>query len=470
MVQCFFHGTGQTNDGVCVEIRMGEYRVLLDCGLRNPELLLTLEDAPDIFFCSHAHTDHSRSISALHQRFPDLPSYASDVTIALLQPDLPPDSLKPFPWYTPIELLPNLKVQFFQAGHLPGAAIIGLTYSAPESPESRPERLLYCADVCLANIRLAEGLNLAELREFSPDVLIIEGTYGVDRHPPRRQLENQLMELLDRTLEAGRSVLMPVPKLGLAQEVLMLLRSHHLFSGRKLVVEIDDAIAEVCNHYETLVPSFPLAIQNFARYQSLFLDPIVRPYIHRSNLQSSIFANPSEPRIVLTSTIDGLDKICETGDWTTFLPHYRNGDLSTLNADQAEIYLLPDHCDGSTLPQIIHTLRPQHLVLTHAPLEQLTALAALDELTSRYKLHIPTPGHLLDLPIADAFYQPAPPETRYDGELVQTQTEVLLSLPIEIQDDPRWKAFADTGLIDAQWQNGTLIIRGISQREWLNRD
>ena len=469
MVQCFFHGTGQTDDGVCVEIRMGNYRVLLDCGLRNPDLLLTL-DPPDLFFCSHAHTDHSRSILALHQRFPDLPCYSSDVTIALLQRDLPPNCLKPFPWDTPIELLPNLTVQFFPAGHLPGAAIIGLTYSDPERHESRPERLLYCGDVCLANTRLVEGLNLGELRDFSPDVLIIEGTYGVDRHPPRRQLENQLMELLDRTLESGRSVVMPVPQLGLAQEVLMLLRSHHLFSGRKLVVEVDDAIAEICSHYEALVPSFPLAIQNFARYQSLFLDSLVRPYIHRSTQVASPFAIPTEPRIVLTSTIDGLSKIYETGHWSTFLPHYRNGDLNTLDADNAEIYLLPDHCDGSTLPQIIHTLRPQHLLLTHAPLEQLTALAALDELTSRYKLHIPTPGHLLDLPIADAFYQPAPPETRYDGELVQTQTEVLLSLPIEIQNDPRWKAFADTGLIDAQWQNGTLVIRGISQREWLNRD
>ena len=462
MVQCFFHGTGQTSEGVCVEIRMGDYRVLLDCGLRNPDLLLGLE-APDLFLCSHAHIDHSRSISNLQQQFPDLPLYASSVTIALLESQ----AIQPLPWREPIELLPNLVVQIFPAGHLPGAAVIGLTYTALE----RPERVLYCADVCLANMRLTEGLNLAELREFSPDVLIIEGTYGTDRHPPRRQLENQLMELLDRTLESGRSVVMPVPQLGLAQEVLMLLRSHHLFSGRKLIVEIDTEIAEVCDRYETLIASFPLAIQNFARYQSLFLDQSVRPYIQHSVQRSNAAFLPTiDPYIVLTTTIDRLDEVYKAEEWTTFLPHYRSGELGELNASDAEIYLLPDHCDGSTLPQIIHTLRPQHLILIHAPIEKLTDLATLDELTSRYKLHIPTTRQLLELPIADAFYQPAPPEIRYDGELIQTQAEVLLSLPIEILDDPRWKAFSDTGLIDAQWQNGTLMIRGLSQREWLNRD
>ncbi len=462
MLQCFFHGTGQTSEGVCVEIRMEEYRVLLDCGLRNPEVLLSLE-SPDLFLCSHAHIDHSRSIAELQQRYPDLPLYASDVTATLLQNP----AIQVLPWRDPIELLPHLIVQLFPAGHLPGAAVILLTHTGVAQ---RSQRLLYCGDLCLSNTRLTEGFQLSVLRGLAPDVLIIEGTYGTDRHPPRRQLENQLMELLDRTLESGRSVVMPVPKLGLAQEILVLLRSHHLFSGRKLIVEIDDAIAAVCEQYEQLSASFPLAIQNFARYQSLFLDQSVRPYIQRLNISSSQALPSDSPRIVLTTEIDHLDTLCATGNWTTFLPHYRNGALAEFNPPNAEIYLLPDHCDGSTLPQIIHTLRPQHLVLTHAPIEKLTDLATLDELTSRYKLHIPTTGQCLELPIAESFYQPAPPEIRYDGELVQTQTEVLLSLPIEILDDPRWKAFADTGLIDAQWQNGTLVIRGISQREWLNRE
>jgi Cft2 family RNA processing exonuclease len=464
MVQCFFHGTGQTADGVCVEIRMGDYRVLLDCGLRNPDTLLQL-NAPDLLLCSHAHIDHSRSIASLQAQYPELPVYASDVTIALL--DNP--SIQALPWRTPIELLPYLMVQIFPAGHLPGAAVIRLTYTG----ETLPQQLLYCGDLCLSNTRLTEGLPLAELRGLAPDILIIEGSYGTDRHPPRRQLENQLMELLDRVLESGRSIVMPVPKLGLAQEILMLLRSHHLFSGRKLVVEVDEAIAQVCDRYEKLTATFPLAIQNFARYQSLFLDRSVRPYIQRMVEPLAVTADAKrEPRIVLTTAIEDLKRLEQSvdEDWTVFLPHYRSGELAEFQAPDAEIYLLPDHCDGSTLGQIIHTLRPQHLILTHAPIEKLTDLAALDELTSRYKLHIPTTGQCLDLPIATSFYQPAPPETRYDGELVQTQTEILLSLPIEILDDPRWKAFADTGLIDAQWQNGSLVIRSISQREWLGRE
>jgi len=38
----------------------------------------------DLVFCSHAHSDHIRGLMALHQTYPQLPVYASEVTVQLL--------------------------------------------------------------------------------------------------------------------------------------------------------------------------------------------------------------------------------------------------------------------------------------------------------------------------------------------------------------------------------------------------
>ncbi len=487
MLHCFFYGTGRSDEGVCIELQIAGYRVLLDCGLRDrPDLRQGLLQAepPDLVLCSHAHADHVRSLPAFHEAFPLVPIYSSDVTADLIEldPALNSGTIEPLPWRSSQELLPNLTVQLFPAGHLPGAAIILLT----DTSGDRPQTFLYTGDLSLANSRLTDGLKLEELRGLSPDVLLIEGTYGTDRLPHRRQLETQLMEKLDRALESGQSVLLPVPVLGLAQEILILLRSHHLFSGRSVNIWVDEAIATVCEQYERLIPSFPSSIQNFARYQALFLDTTIRPWIQRleqfEQLQSpndltpnSLTPNsltlPSVPQILLIPELDSIEDNWPTwvrslmqqwsttdlrsSDWVVFMPH--------TDSPETETYFLPDHCDGATLPQVIHNLRPQHVIFIHGTEEKLLQLAELDDLNSRYKLHIPSPGSALELPIAPNFSRPALPDVSYEGELVETETEVLLSLPSEIKADPRWKKLSDLGMVSAQWQGNTLVIRGLSQ-------
>lgn len=520
MLQCFFYGTGQSDEGICVEVHIAGYRILLDCGLRDCSKLLKA-DPPDLLILSHAHSDHVRSLSPFHRAFPTVPVYSSEVTAQLS--NATHDSIQSIPWRSSLELLPNLRVQLFPAGHLPGAAMILLT----DTHSSRSQTLLYTGDLSLTNSRLTEGLKLEEIRGLSPDVLIIEGTYGTDRHSHRRQMETQLMERLDRALEAGQSVFMPIPALGLAQEVLILLRSHHLFSGRSVTIWVDEAIATVCEQYEQMIPSFPSSIQNFARYQPLFLDRTIRPWVRRlepaeiwdepveDGPEDSLEVSPARrsfmpfddarfassppepsPTIVLIQKSDAVDQpwpswlpsAIQHQNWLIMLPHleYPNqGRLDRLN-DQLKIlfgpngqpstwekggleapietYQLPDHCDGATLPQVIHNLRPQHVVFIHGPEDRLLQLAELEDLNSRYKLHIPASGNRLELPIAEYFVPPTLPDVTYEGEIVETETEILLSLPRDIVADPRWKTLADLGVIVAQWQGNTLVIRAISQR------
>lgn len=481
-LSCFPYGVGHNVEGICLLVQLGQYRILLDCGIEDISPLLA--DSPlDFAICSHAHLDHVRGLWALHQQEPHLPIYTSAVTASLLPlywPDRPEPEIQGFcqvlPWRSPIQIADDLSVEFFPAGHLPGAAAVVLTYTSP----NRVYRLLYTGDFFLSNSRLVEGLPLESLRGLHPDVLIIEGSYGTARHSRRRQQEKQLMARIDRALSNGLSVLMPVPPIGIAQEILMLLRSHHQFTGRDLDIWVDGQVAAACDRYLHLLPHLPTAVQNFAKHQPLFWDEQVLPRMRR--YPDSADDLDRYPCVVLTDDTADLRRYCppETGPWLVLLPDATppgamqglEGEQQLHNAPhiQLETYLLSQHSDGRNTTQLIHNIRPQHIIFVHGSPTYLADLTSLEELQNRYQLHSPHVGTLVELPIGDTFIQPeAPPPNHYEGEINELDTAISFNLPTAIVSDPRWQQFADTGLVEARWQGEELVLRGISQRELLSQ-
>lgn len=465
---------------------MGPHRILLDCGLADLSPLLASDPPADLVLCSHAHADHARGLLALHGAHPGLPIYASEVTTELLPlnwPDEPvPRFCQALPWRTPVELRQGLIAELIPAGHLPGAAALRLTYRA----ENRSYTALYTGDFLLSNSRLVDGFPLDELRGLRPDVLLLEGSYGTARLPHRRQQENQLAERIHRALSEGQSVLMPTERLGLGQELLLLLRSHHHFTGRDLDIWVDGGVALGCDIYLAMLDHFPEAVQNFARHQALFWDERIRPRLRRFEADSAIHATPA---VVFTSQDADLNRYCQlTAPWLLLLPQ-QPGRLGAVEravrqnlADSeslqrllqsgqltVETYLLGEHCDGAGTTQMIHNLRPQHVVLTHGSPAYLSDLTSLEELQNRYHLHSPAAGMRVALPVGETFLQPAAPQLRYEGEIAELETAVVLSLPDAIRANPRWQEFADTGLVEARWQGEELVLRSLSQRELLSQ-
>ena len=274
-LSCFVYGAGHEEEGVCLLLHIGEYRILLDCGLADVRDLLESDIPADFVFCSHAHEDHCRSLLQFHRHFPTLPIYISEVTSKLLpfhwlgEEDL--DNLswcQVLKWHSPINIAPDLQIEIVPAGHLPGAAAIIITYTTAE----RNYKVMYTGDFSVSNFQLVEGMSIENLRGLSPDVLILEGSYGTVRHPHRRLQEKQLMERINQALAKGQNILLPVPPIGLGQEILKLLRSHHQFTGRDLDIWVDESVALTCDLYLELLPQFPLSVQNFAKHQSLFWD------------------------------------------------------------------------------------------------------------------------------------------------------------------------------------------------------
>ncbi|PSB31156.1 hypothetical protein C7B82_07650 [Stenomitos frigidus ULC18] len=529
-LECLAYGT-EADEGICLLLKLGTYRVLLDCGLTDFSALLTDATMPpaDLVLCSHAHADHARGLLPLHQAFPQLPIYASEVTTQLLplnwlephsvvatdfeaDDDVGDDarSLTPLPffchalpWRTPIEFFDGLSVELYPAGHLPGATAFLLTYT-PLSDDDRPSRsytVFYTGDFFLSNGRLVEGMPLEELRGTAPDVLILEGSYGTARHPHRRQQENQLAERIDRAIADKQSILLPTSTIGLGQELLMLLRSHHHFTGRDLDIWVDGSVAEGCDAYLEIMPHLPTAVQNFARHQSLFWDERVRPRV-RHLTPDQRFNLDQRPSIVLTDEATDLSQYyaAKPDAWLVLQaeqPHYKRRDgsgerreehkdtaefssnanpqselphpspLTPPSSPSVETYLLAQHCDGPGTTQLIHNLRPQHVVFVHGSPAYLADLAGLEELHNRYHVHTPVIGGLVELPIGETFLRVAAPEASYEGELTELNTLVTITLPEAIMADPRWQQLADTGLVEARWQGNELVLRGLPQRELL---
>lgn len=482
-LSCFVYGAGHEDEGVCLLLHIGKYRILLDCGLTNlPDLLTDSVSTADLVFCSHAHLDHCRGLLELNRRFPKLPIYISEVTSKLLpfhwkkEHELGNfDWFKILPWRSPLMVAPDLEIEIVPAGHLPGAAAIIITYTTPK----RSYKVMYTGDFSVSNFQLVEGMSIENLRGLSPDVLILEGSYGTVRHPHRRLQEKRLMERINQALAERKNILLPVPPIGLGQEILKLLRSHHQFTGRDLDIWVDQSVAFTCDMYLDLLPQLPSSVQNFAKHQSLFWDDRICPRMKRLEDFPNSDNNQKSGIFLVDYQSDLWSYLAQEQHWLVLLAEhpreYLHPDSASLNLIKnlsyvtIETYLLTEHSDGRNTTQLVHNLRPQHVIFVHGSLNYLLELASLEELRNRYQIHSPVEGILVELPIGDRFVQPqALQPIYYEGEINETSSEIAINLPNNITSDHRWQNIADTGIIQAHWQGNELVIRGVSQRELLN--
>ena len=106
----------------------------------------------------------------------------------------------------------GIKFRPFYAAHVLGGAMFMV--------EIAGVRVLYTGDYSREEDR---HLKAAEIPPFTPDVLIIESTYGIQEHESRRLREKRFTDRVARVVKQGGRVLMPVFALGRAQELLLIL-------------------------------------------------------------------------------------------------------------------------------------------------------------------------------------------------------------------------------------------------------
>ena len=114
-------------------------------------------------------------------------------------------------YHTEIEIN-GIKFECYQAGHVLGAAMFMI--------EIAGVKILYTGDFSREEDR---HLKAAEEPPYSPDVLIMESTYGNNRHEKRETRENRFTSTVHTIVNRGGKCLIPVFALGRAQELLLIL-------------------------------------------------------------------------------------------------------------------------------------------------------------------------------------------------------------------------------------------------------
>lgn len=212
-------------------------KIMVDYGIKifdktgKPQF--PLESAnPDFAIISHAHLDHSGCVPSLYKKS-KIRWYATPPTrdicevlwqdsMKIMGDELPyrtqhfKKALKywsPLLYKHPIKT-GETKIELYDAGHISGAAMIGVEY--------QKKRILYSGDFKGEETHLHKGAKPVE----DVDVLVMETTYAIRDHPPRKETETRLMQEIYETLDEGGNALLPAFALGRTQELISLIRSY----------------------------------------------------------------------------------------------------------------------------------------------------------------------------------------------------------------------------------------------------
>lgn len=227
-----------------------ESNVLLDCGV-NPGSSRPFEAFPrfdnpafeleslDAVVISHSHLDHCGLVPFLYKYGYDGPVYCSAPTsnlMTLLQLDYLDVAGKqgttpfydqkdvrecvlhtlPLRYGVVTDIAPDVRLTLHNAGHILGSSMVHLHVG------EGLHNVVYTGDYKYSRTMLLE----AATTEFPRvETVITESTYGGpdDVMPSRVEAEERLTSIVNQTLERKGKVLIPVPAVGRAQEIMLIL-------------------------------------------------------------------------------------------------------------------------------------------------------------------------------------------------------------------------------------------------------
>ena len=230
-----------------------ESKILIDCGINpgshNPAKAFPYfniqEFDPyilDAVIISHAHLDHCGLLPFLYKYGYNGPVYCSEPTaslMTLLQLDYldvltkegitPPYDQKavrettlhliPLKYGEVTDIAPDARLTLHNAGHILGSTITHLHIG------QGLHNIIHTGDFKYGRTMLLEPASTVFPRI---ETLITEATYGGPENimPQRRSVEQNLVSLINETLDKGGKVLIPVPAVGRSQEVMVVLDSY----------------------------------------------------------------------------------------------------------------------------------------------------------------------------------------------------------------------------------------------------
>jgi len=242
-------GFGQVGRS-CMLLTTPDSKVLIDCGI-NPGARTPSEAFPrldwanisldelDAIVIGHAHLDHTGFLPVLTKYGYKGPIYCTEPTLPMMNL-IQLDAIKVAgaqgrtPMYaerdvhqimkqtiglsygTVTDISPDIKLVLANAGHILGSA------SCHFHIGNGDHNFVYSGDIKYGKSMLLES---ADTRFPRVETLLIESTYGAkeDIQPSREEVESAFIKSVNEILKGGGKVLIPIPAVGRAQELMMVI-------------------------------------------------------------------------------------------------------------------------------------------------------------------------------------------------------------------------------------------------------
>jgi uncharacterized protein len=301
----------------CMLLETRESKIILDCGLnvsaKDPLAAtprfdiagISMEDI-DAVVLSHAHLDHTGFTPALFKYGYRGPVYCTEPTILLMsmlqreylrhcgrdtffsEQDIDSAVTHTITLMHGIvtDISPDVKLVLSNSGHIIGSTSVHLHIGNGE------HNLVYTGDM-----KFGKTLTLENASWNFPRVetMIIESTYGgkEDIMCTREQAETHLATAIESTVAAGGHVLMPVPAVGVSQELILLLDRFTKSGSLRTKVLLEKIISEATAVYEAYPEFLSKELGNHV------LESETSQFGPQFSIVESDTLNPNEPAIVL---------------------------------------------------------------------------------------------------------------------------------------------------------------------------
>ena len=305
-VRVRFLGAARTVTGSKYLIEIGDYRLLVDCGLfqgvrelreRNWSDFPQNPEDVDAVIITHSHIDHIGFLPRLFRQGFNGPVYCNETTMDLMKIMLK-DSAKiqeeeaayakrkgysrhknPEPLYTTdhaemvfknlqaqpsetkFEIHSGITVKYLNAGHILGSSIVEIEIQGAQ----QKKKIVLSGDLGRYDQPVLRDPELIE----EADVLFVESTYGDKNNPPVSP-KDSLAEVVNEAHENGGCILIPAFALGRTQLLVYYLKE----------LQDEDRIPDIPIYIDS-----PMAISVTALYKKHFHEHKLR----ESELEQSVF-------------------------------------------------------------------------------------------------------------------------------------------------------------------------------------
>ncbi len=433
-------------------VQTRESQVLIDCGI-NPGSTRHFESFPrfdmsqfdleslDAVIISHAHLDHCGFLPFLYKYGFDGPTYCSVPSLSLMtllqldyldvltkqghtlpydQKDVRESVLHTIPLRFGVvtDIAPDIRLTLHNAGHILGSSIVHLHVGEGF------HNIVYTGDYKYGKTMLLE----AAARNFPRvETIITEGTYSApgDIMPSREEAEKNLVSIINETLNRGGKAMVPVPAVGRAQEIMLIL-DQYMRRGelKEAPVFIEGMISEATAIHTAHPEYLSREVRNGILNQGL--NPFESDYFtmveHPSARQDIVGGEPSI--IVATAgmleggpIIDYFQQLAhDKRNAIVFVSYQIEGTLgrrvqkglpevSIMNSEgkikvikcDLEVYTVEGFSGHSDRRQIIGYIRrvspdPENVIVCHG--ERAKCIGLADYLQRRYKIRATAPDIL----------------------------------------------------------------------------